>query len=63
MKLSIAIQHDHCPVESGTVSGFWLAVYAQQQDKLNPIPEHVQFMRTRPTARQVRKAVKAFYNH
>lgn len=61
MKLSIVVEFDHCPMEHGTQAGFWLAVFAQQQDKFNCINEHVEFHTTRPTARQIRKAVKSFY--
>ncbi len=62
MKLSTVVEFDHCPMEHGTQAGFWLAVFAQHQDKCESISEYVQFFTTRPTARQIRKAVKVFYS-
>lgn len=56
MSLKVKIEYDHVPHEDGLVAGWWLAVI---KDSANGHSEEVDFLPTKPTARQIRQHKKA----
>ncbi|PNH95118.1 DUF7279 family protein [Vibrio diazotrophicus] len=55
MSIKVEVSYDYVPMEEGNVAGWWLAVLS---DNENGHSESVDFLATKPTARQIRKQIK-----